>query len=75
LQTINVFELFEGIPIYAKIVIYSRRFCGKTITKHIVWQINIYDLVMKKKISADRKHSRNEGRGTEGMKRKVLQWS
>ena len=49
-------------------------FSGKSRTKHIVFQINIYDLVVKKKISSHRKHLRNEGREKQG-KMKVFQCS
>lgn len=43
-------------------MIYSKRFFGKSRTKHIVCKINICDLVMKKKIISHRKNLRNEGR-------------
>jgi len=49
-------------------MIYSKRFCGKSRTK----QINIYYLVMKRKINSRRKHLRNWGREKEGKKRKVF---
>jgi hypothetical protein len=53
-------------------MIYSKRFCGKSRTKHIVCQINIYDLAMKKKINSHRQHLRNEGRDKEGKKGKCF---
>ena len=53
-------------------MIYYKRFCGKSRTKHIVCQINIYGLVMKRKISSRQKYLRNEGREKEKKNESVL---